>query len=317
MSGNLDEWFSRAGTATRGRRGVVAMVAGMPLLGSLTAGLASTGDTAEAGKSRKKKKKCAKEGGKAKKGKRCCNGLVKGDGGVCAPPACTATSCGENQICDGGVCHDCDVTCDFASCQGKVNQAVDAAADGATIYICPGRYVSTSTQKISIDKNLTIVGAGKGNDTQTNTVLDGAQAVPGFISIESAATLHKVTLRNLKLVGADGGDAGGAIKNSGNVTLQNVLITGFGASTGGGIANRGESTLTLGDGAEISVNSASFGGGIYNEAGMVTLLAGSRVTGNTATQEGPDILNRGTVDDQGGEVGVCTDVPGDGTGCPA
>ena len=88
-----------------------------------------------------------------------------------------------------------------------------------------------------------------------------------------------------------------AVGATGNLILQQTIISGGAGVNGGGIYNRG--TLTL-DSSFVSGNSAvsgnssnSLGGGIDN-AGTLT-LTNSTVSGNTARTAGGGISNRGTL----------------------
>ena len=51
--------------------------------------------------------------------------------------------------------------------------AIDAASDGDVIYITPGIYHENYGQVV-IDKPLTLIGAGSGDDPTTNTIVTGA-----------------------------------------------------------------------------------------------------------------------------------------------
>ena len=88
-------------------------------------------------------------------------------------------------------------------------------------------------------------------------------------------------------------DDGGAIKNSGTLTLNNCTITGNTANfnapcctdtgRGGGIYNGPSASLTI-NGCTITNNKAFGGGGIYNDGGDYTIADGGNRPG------GPTIL---------------------------
>jgi hypothetical protein len=63
------------------------------------------------------------------------------------------------------------VTCsgNATACGETLQDATAAAADGATLLVCPG----ANAGGFSINTALTIIGAGEGKDPTTNTVLDG------------------------------------------------------------------------------------------------------------------------------------------------
>ncbi|MCP4424231.1 MAG: hypothetical protein GY803_07065 [Chloroflexi bacterium] len=80
------------------------------------------------------------------------------------------------------------------------------------------------------------------------------------------------------------------VTQSGNLTLNNVTITGGSTSIGGGIYNAG--TLTINN-SVVSGNDALHGGGIYhygNYGGPLT-ISNSEISGNTAAEYGGGIKN--------------------------
>ena len=98
------------------------------------------------------------------------------------------------------------------------------------------------------------------------------------------------------------GGKGGAIYNSGTVTISHSTISGNSAyyddgygpiyGFGGGIYNNGTVTISL---STISGNSAdNSGGGIYNNYGTMTISL-STISSNSAYYNGGGIYNNGTV----------------------
>ena len=160
--------------------------------------------------------------------------------------------------------------------------AVAGTAAGGTISICPGTY---PTRSATIDKNLTIVGAGSGNDPAADTILESNRFEEVLI-----VTAGTVVVRDVRMTKGHSDLTGGGITNGGDLTLRNVTVIDNTADDhGGGISNTG--TLTLETGVIVSANRASFdGGGIYNESGTTTLQAGSQVTGNTAGDRGGGVF---------------------------
>ena len=73
------------------------------------------------------------------------------------------------------------------------------------------------------------------------------------------------TLENLTITGGNAASegTGGAIFNSGTLTLTNSTLSGNSANDGGGILNYSTATLTLTN-STLSGNSAFDGGGIAN-----------------------------------------------------
>jgi hypothetical protein len=270
------------------------------VLGLLASGLALTPLAAIDADARKRKKKKPKKctGETTRCGKRCVDTRTDPDNcGACG------TSCGANAICDEGACRTCDVCadgCPFAFVQA----AIDAASKGDTVAVCPGTYTDRAGtyEAFAIYQPLTLVGG-------IGTVLEakGKRSV-FWVYVPSQ---EDVTLRNLTITGGDAESGGGGIHNllsavtltrcvvrgnkapfgggiynrEGKVAIQGGVIRDNVASGGGGIQNSGE--LILDRGALVTRNTATgspaiFGGGIYNEGeGTVTLVGGSRVTGNT------------------------------------
>jgi hypothetical protein len=161
--------------------------------------------------------------------------------------------------------------------------AIDAASPGATITLCPGTWVLTTT--VSITKDLTLIGAGTGRG---RTILDGGGTV-GVLHIPWGST---VRLQNLKITNGVFNEGGG-IYNWGALTLVDVEISNNVATYGhgGGIYNRSEA-LSLEGGCRVMHNSALFrGGGIFNWDGVVT-LSDTRVSGNVVLEgDGGGICN--------------------------
>lgn len=249
-------------------------------------------------KHKHKKKKCAKTGqATSKKRKKCCKGLTRDEDGVCLrsgdciPTTCGPTDCGKvpdgcggtldcrcsgDAICVDGECQPCDVCLDGCIFD-TVQAAINAASAGETIRICPGAY----KEKLIIDRNLTLIGAGDGNGAG-NTILQGGG--PGLVVFVPDS--KSVTLEHVRVTG---GTLGGIQTGLGaKLALIACTITGNATTnSGGGIQVFGD-TLTLTD-CRITGNRADQnGGGIFNDFGTVTLDAASRVTGNTSDTSNPD-----------------------------
>ncbi len=254
-------------------------------------------------------------------------------------------ACCNGTVCLGGRCVEaCDV-CPSGCPFDNLQDAVDDASAGDTIRICPGTY---RTLEASIDKDLTIVGAGDGPN---GTVLDGERR-DTVLRIERDVT---ATIRDLTVTrgGVTGFDLGGGIfvGPDSTLTLERVQVTdnangllgggilvtagatlllrqsGVTANTvdiegqGGGIYNQGTVTLEASRVLRNVVPDGP-GGGIFNvEGGILNLRDGSQVTENRA-ERGGGVFNQGQVTVSGGSAisgntgGDCEDI-GSGTGCPA
>jgi hypothetical protein len=205
-----------------------------------------------------------------------------------------------------------------------VAAAVAGTAAGGTIRICPGTY---PTLNVTIDKNLTIIGAGSGAD---GTILDGQRTNRIFTLADDTT----VTIRDLTITrgfGTQQDNTGAALRVLFDVdlTLERVEVTdspnpsGFGLgaiyvaprsalllkesrvannlgfSFGGGINVSNDATVTI-DASRIDGNNAGLGGGIWiNDSGTVNLDDDSLVTGNHARNPsrgaGGGIYNKGRV----------------------
>jgi hypothetical protein len=227
------------------------------------------------------------------------------------------------------------------ACYSTLQAAVDAAHDGDTIVIAPGRY----SGGVTVDVSIAIVGAGAGS-----TIIKGGGPVL-TIGASGAATEPTVSITGVTITGGvatsapapDGpvtfiargggvlipGSAGGV---GATVTIRNSLITGnrasptsttdsgepcgsancpFAQAQGGGIADVGRLTLIN---TTVSNNVAggplasdATGGGIWTAtnggAGALTLI-NSTVTGNSAVASAPNgrVAEGGGIEVQDGET---------------
>jgi parallel beta-helix repeat protein len=201
---------------------------------------------------------------------RCQGGICKQDGGPCA--ACTST-----QLCIDDACQDCDV-CASGCAFDTLQPAIDAADAGDTITICAGSY----GENITIDKDLTIIGAGDDGGGGTNLTGTGGGSV---------VTVGKgiiVALQDLRTSDGSTPNEGGGITNQGTLSLTGCTVTeNTSTSDGGGIFNNG-GTLTMTD-CTISGNrtDGNGGGGIISFGGTLE-LNGCTITENTAPGSNSD-----------------------------
>ena len=238
----------------------------------------------------------------------CCGGVCTG--GTCQtgtaqlppplplPPPAPCAACTATQLCEDGICRDCDLVCgtqEPAACGAALRTAITTATPGATIRLCPGTY---SGGELRITQDLTLIGAGDDADSATNTILQQTRTFSVVSIFESGID---VTLRSLRITGGRT-FVGGGIDNvnpGDTLTLIASTVTGNTATVGGGIFTAG--TLELFGSTVIGNTADAYGGGIVNEnvfgGGTASLDAASRVTGNTAPDgEGGGIANdRGTV----------------------
>ena len=174
---------------------------------------------------------------------------------------------------------------------------------GGTINLNPGTYVLTiapnnalplaATGDLDIYGELTISGGGA-----DRTIVDGGGLDRVFaMQVASRVTISDVTIRNGQALP---GDDGGGIWNSGNLTLENVTVTGNKTRTdatlsadapGGGIFNT--ATLQLRHCTITGNTAADMGGGIHNK-GVLTVLQSTIANNTAATDRGGGLSNFNT-----------------------
>ncbi len=120
----------------------------------------------------------------------------------------------------------------------RFQTAVDHATTGGTIHGLPGTY----TENITIDKPLTLTGAGDGDDPLTDTILEGTGLTGRGIFINSGIT--DVTIEGLRIENYTNATGSGIWANgqNHNFTVQNVTVNGNGTgsiSAAGGIYMNG------------------------------------------------------------------------------
>ena len=183
--------------------------------------------------------------------------------------------------------------------------AILVANSGDTIVIPAGTYTLTSLFELTINKSLTLAGAGSGDTIIQAAAVTGLADFRVFHITKVAVAISGVTIRNGKPTGD-----GGGILNEGTLTLTDSSISGNSSSglwNSGGtvtvaistVSGNSESGVWNSSGtvmvtsSTISGNSAVNGGGIYNEGGTLT-VASSTISGNSASAGG-GIYNKGTL----------------------
>ena len=174
----------------------------------------------------------------------------------------------------------------------------DSSLQGSTLNIPHG--------VLNITDDLVITGPGSSQltiDAQTETgifdvsgsimvSLSGLTLTNGFATdggaIYNAAanlTLNDVVISGSSAVGTEGGGQGGGLYNgSGNVTITNSSITGNSASYGGAVFSDG-GLLEITASSFTANTAGSYGGAIYNQGGTVS-AENSRFFTNSATYGG-------------------------------
>jgi hypothetical protein len=193
-----------------------------------------------------------------------CPGTQTCQGGACGV-SCGSNFCpAANTVCDGTTCRSCTVcaTCTHTTVQAAIN----AAAPGATIFICAGTYA----ENLSIPISLALVGAGDGDDPASDTILQGIAG--GGPVVDIPANGQNVALHDLRIRGGNASARGGGVNHFGaTLTMNDCTLTGnLALDGGGGLFNAAISTASL-TGCTISRNTTpGSGGGIFN-SGALTL----------------------------------------------
>jgi hypothetical protein len=204
---------------------------------------------------------------------------------------------------------------------GTLRKEVADAANGDTVIINPGVDPDLTTGvEITVDADITIRGQGP----ETTTV----DAVSGMVQNRAFNVQAGVsaTIENLGITGGrasdgvtlsgngTGGDSGGAIRNSGGLTLRTVLIEDCRAGRGGngGAGGTGPTPTNGGNAANGGAGGAVFSGGTGltvidstfrdNEGGD----GGSGGAGGTDTDVGGEGANGGAGGTGGGGGAIAT-----------
>ena len=148
-----------------------------------------------------------------------------------------------------------DGVCD-ADC--SLREAIAAANSGDTVMIPAGTYTLTLGSQLTIDKSLTLSGAGS-EDTVIQAATSSADATSRVLMIEGddpTVTISDMTIRHGNASEAHGG----GIFNRATLTLTNITISNnFATKSGGGFINIGQADII---GSFITSNTSAFGGGV-------------------------------------------------------
>lgn len=143
------------------------------------------------------------------------------------------------------VCITAGTGCDFAGPQG-IQQAIDAAASGDTVFVKAGDYDinSISGTMINISKNITFHGEGS-----RATILNGSQGTTTTSVISLFGTANQININNFKIIGNatnNSGDAGILLQESAQATITNVEIQNV-RTMGIGLYDSTKATITFTD----------------------------------------------------------------------
>jgi hypothetical protein len=169
-----------------------------------------------------------------------------------------------------------------------LRQAIVNASSGDTIVFslagCPC-VIYLSSGGLVTGKNLNIIGPGVGT-----LELNGNDGIVTDVNRKRILyTSGTLSLSDMTLRDADGVD-GGAVLNSGDLTLKNVVIADNFAqfSSGGAVLNSGNLVLIN---STLTRNYAGAGGGGVTNSGTATII-NSTVSGNTTQGQGGGLDNR-------------------------
>lgn len=169
---------------------------------------------------------------------------------------------------------------------GSLRQAlIDTPTDGTVTF-------GTSINGAMVDLASTLtIPSGKTLTVDASNLTDGftlnGQNAHRILSQEGTATLINLSLID-GLSNTSSDNTGGAIYNTGTLTLDRCHISSCNATYGGGIVNAADAILSISN-STLAANSAVHGGGVYNRGSIVSLTQ-STITGNSA-QSGGGIYN--------------------------
>lgn len=172
-------------------------------------------------------------------------------------------------------CRDADTPC------LTIAHAIAVANPGDHVEVAVGDY----TEQLTVDKSLTLTGAGP-HLTRIQAHADPGQAGGRVFTVEDGnVTIADATIRHGVATGDTfPDDSGGGLLNLGaEVTLSNVILIENMAGRGGGMFNAaGAASLVLVQ-VTFRENQAGLGGGMYNDNSGTPLLSGTSFIGNSAT----------------------------------
>lgn len=151
-----------------------------------------------------------------------------------------------------------------------IQAAIDAAQAGDIVSIPAGAY----TESLTIDKSLTLTGAGSG------ATIIHAIAGQRVISVTDV----DVRLMNLKVTGGQSDGGGGIWASNSNVRMFSCWIVDNTAAYGGGVFQGGDGSVELTDSRVEANDSVNHGGGIYANGDLA--LTRTVVISNTAGGHG-------------------------------
>ena len=177
---------------------------------------------------------------------------------------------------------------------GSLRADIAAAHSGDTINFASsldGQTITLTSGELLIRKNLTFIGPGASQLTVSGNNLSRVFEVTKV----AAVALSGLTISNGLVQSISSSGWGGGIANHGALTVSGCTVSGNSATNGGGIWNDVNGTLAVNGSSTVSYNTASKsdGGGIYN-TGTLT-VNNCTVSFNTCNNSGGGIENEGTL----------------------
>ncbi len=193
-------------------------------------------------------------------------------------PDADETADGVDNDCDGWV--DEVEVCDDGV--GALQAAIDGAADGATLLLCPG----TWTEQLEVrGRSLRIVGL---EGAEVTVVSAGGAGSALTVSRNSVLAVEGLTFQ-------DGvGEIGGVVScNGASLTLDGVVVANGSAANGGGLGAV-DCAIDLAETAVIGNTATEYGGGIFTQRTSGTIQS-SVIDANVGAQGGGAFLYDGTI----------------------
>ena len=221
-----------------------------------------------------------------------------------------------------GGCASPDYQTDGTADNEQIENAVNTAASGDTIYLCAGSF-DIADQVHFGSKNLTFQGAGK-----SRTILDAHERDTRFFNSDSPTVIFRdLTMQNANqssYVGAIWGD------DHADITIQRSAFLNNYAADGMGVVFSRRGNITVSDSSFVGNYSDSrgdlfYGGGAITASGedspdVSVTIRNSTFTGNYSVGDGGAILSRGSLsitnsifvnnetEDDGGAIAVYGDL---------
>lgn len=181
----------------------------------------------------------------------------------------------------------CDMTVATADSAALVNTIINANSAGSAQTLClEGTYTLTAANNSSSDGanglpvitgDITLYGMG----TDASIIRDSNAPAFRILKVETGAHL---SLNNLTIAQGNAGStqSGGGIRNLGTLDVLNSTIRDNTASSGGGIRNNNNATLSISNSLFQNNIAIGSGGAIYSNVGSSTSISNSQFLNNQA-----------------------------------